>query len=238
MWKGAAITGLAAIACGSAMVLGLGQETVSAQAAQSASAPLVSIGGEDAKGPYAPRDECASSLPGFPAFRFAVMAAIDARDSDALLALSHPGIELDYGGAAGLDEFARRLSADDTLWQELAALKSLGCASGSRNQAVMPWIFAHGVSGSDPVLAMMVNGNDIAIRTRPDETAPAARRSGFDIVELTGTEGPSNGFYEIALDDGATGYVAAGDLRALTGYRMMMKRGAAGWMIESVIAGD
>lgn len=237
MKKGVLITGLAAAATGALLLLGFGQGSTQAVAARTATELAVGVDGQPVAGPYAPRDECAS-LPGYAAFRSALFSAVAARDPDALLALSHPGIELDFGGGAGLDEFRRRLAADDMLWEELAALQDMGCASDSRDEATMPWLFTRYEGNADPFAAMLSNGQDIPIRTQPDPGAAVMRTSSYEMLELAGHEGAQGGFYEVAMDDGGAGYVAEKSLRPLLGYRVYARRGPTGWMIESFLAGD
>lgn len=237
MKRSVLITGITAAAAGALMLIGFGQDTMRAEAALTQGEPAIAMSPGGSTGPYAPQDECAS-LPGFAAFRSAIFAAVEAKDTQAMLDLAHPGIELDFGGGAGLDEFERRLDADDMLWTELADLNGMGCASDSRDETVMPWVFERWTGPEDPFAAMLANGEGIAIRAEPRGSAPIVGRRSYSMVELAGHEGATDGFYEILLPDGRTGYVAEQSLRPVLGYRIYARRGPGGWMIESFLAGD
>lgn len=202
--------------------------------------PVAMEDGTLAEGPYAPLDECAD-LPGFVSFRGALMAAIKQRDSGAMVALSHPAIELDFGGGAGIDEFRRRLDADDTLWEALDDLAPLGCASVRRDNAAMPWIFEHAPESGDPFETYYVVGNDIALRDNPAATSARRGVLSHDFVTPVDAEAEAvDGFVQVRslTDTSLSGYVAEANLRSLVDYRLIADRSDRGWEITAFIAGD
>ncbi|WP_156170658.1 hypothetical protein [Croceicoccus naphthovorans] len=224
---------MAAIALAGVALMGFSRGPAEAEEPAAIRAEPVMVDGTVATGPYAPKDECAY-LPGFAAFRSALMTAIDARDADQLIALSHPGIELDMDGGAGIDEFRRRLDADDTLWLELAELKELGCASDGGTDAVMPWIAARSGSDHDPDTTFWVTDNSVPLRVSGTDNAPQLAKLDRDLVEMMG--GDTKGFRKIATQSGQIGYVKAADLRELGDYRLFMTRGPNGWSIDMFLA--
>lgn len=189
-------------------------------------------------GPYAPRDECAD-LPGFAAFRAALFAAVEARDTEALIALSHPAIKLDFGGGAGIDEFRRRLDAGDALWLELEKLAELGCSSDSPTEAVMPWVFMRTGDRADPFETYWVTDTAVPMFAGASPNAAVVTRLDFDLVDIVDySAAPENGFVEVRANDGTRGYIAESHLRSLVDYRLFVTRRARGWMIDLFIAGD
>ena len=195
--------------------------------------------GKLAEGPYAPMDECAD-LPGFVSFRGSLNAAIENRDSDAMVALSHPALKLDFGGGAGIDEFRRRLDADDTLWDALDDLVFLGCASDRRDHAAMPWSFERAPETDDPFETYYVIGNDVPLRAKATEKSEKSGSLSHDFVMPVGGEAkPTDGFVEVrSLSNASTGYVAEASLRSLVDYRLIVDRSDRGWEITAFVAGD
>lgn len=202
-----------------------------------APANVAMASGEPAAGPFAPKDECAM-LPAFESFRQSLVSAVEARDTDALIALSHPAIKLDFGGGAGIDELRRRLDADESLWSELAAL---GCASDNPRRAVMPWIFDRAPDDVDAFEAAWVTGNGVVLRNGHSHSADAAATLDHDLVRIDGADLaeedaliPVRTFGEAPI----SGYLPQGSLRSLLDYRLIAERSARGWLIMAFIAGE
>lgn len=192
------------------------------------------------KGPHAPRDECGTE-PGFAAFRVRLNAAVAARDARALASLADPGIRLDFGGGGGSDELIKRLGGPDGahLWDELAALRDLGCAWDEPN-AVMPWIFARAPEPSDPYRAYLVTGNAVPLRAGPAADAPVVRTLGWELVSKLGNVSPvkAEAVEVETLDGTARGFVSGEALRGLLGYRLLAVRRNGEWKITAFVAGD
>lgn len=98
-------------------------------------------GAEDALS-FAPEAHAAApagcpNLGGFSAFRESLASAIRERDADALVAISHPGIELGHDGRAGIDEMRRQLDDDAAMWSGLDPLTTAPCSLSGREQAVL-----------------------------------------------------------------------------------------------------
>ncbi|WP_066526291.1 hypothetical protein [Erythrobacter sp. CCH5-A1] len=247
MKPGLAAPVLAAIA----LLAGCGADPAS----EPAPSPLASPGGEggtatvptpeaaasvvpvlNAKG-YPPRDDC-SALPGWTEFRAKLQTAVKQRDADALAALSDPGIELDYGGGAGVRELRRRLDDQEyKLWDEIDALLPLGCGFKEGN-AFLPWVFWNDPDNADPYTAMLVLGSAVPARTKPEASAPVIGTLDWAFVDFADDADPAANFTRVKLPGGAIGYVESRKLRSLIDYRLIAERGKQGWRITALIAGD
>lgn len=188
---------------------------------------------------YPPRDECAG-LPGFAAFRTKVFAAAKARDADALATLADAKINLDFGGGSGPEELRKRLADPKSgLWEEIAALRDLGCAH-DRGVATMPWIFARlPETYADGATAMYGTGPTLSLRARPASDARLLARLTWPVVELEGPGfDPQARFARVRLSDGTIGYMETARLRSLLDYRLIADRQGGEWKITALIAGD
>jgi len=188
--------------------------------------------------PYPPRDECAK-LPGFAAFRDRLSAAAKARDAEAFAALADPGVHLDFGGGAGLDELKKRLAAKDApLWAEIDALAGLGCAV-DKGVATLPWIFARVPESADPYKTMWVTGEDVRLRAKAAASAPGKARLEWALVTLAGDSfDPKAAFAEVLAADRSRGFVETAKLRSILDYRLIADRSGGEWKITALIAGD
>lgn len=188
---------------------------------------------------YPPRDECVK-LPGFPAFRDALFAAVAKRDSEALVALADPAINLDFGGGAGRDELRRRLDDPKTgLWDEIAGVVALGCAADG-TVATLPAIFSRVPDDADAARTMLVTGSEVPMRRKPAPDAEAIRMLDWALVALKGASfDPTQRYAEVTTADGSSGFVATAKLRSLLDYRVIAdKSGADAYRITALIAGD
>ena len=193
-----------------------------------------------ASGPYAPRDACAA-LDGEEDFRLALAKAVAARDADALLKLADPQVRLDFGNAHGGDLLRKRLASPIyKLWDELAAIVPLGCASQAKDSLTIPWYFAQDFGKRDSAGVMLVIGKDVPLLASPSDQGAVSAKLSWDAVELAPGEtvAGKGAFAKVATFDGKPGYIARKSLRALTDYRLMANRTADGWRITGLIAGD
>lgn len=186
---------------------------------------------------YPPRDDC-SALPGWTEFRGRLQSAVKQRDGDALAALSDPGIQLDFGGGAGVTELRQRLNDTDfALWDEIDALLPLGCGFKEGN-AFLPWVFWNEPENADPYSAMLVLGKGVPARAAPNASAPTLGTLDWAFVDIADDAEPDATFTKVKLPGGATGFVETAKLRSLIDYRLIAERGKQGWRITALIAGD
>lgn len=236
---------LAALAASSLLVLAAcSQEDAPSDAISDAAEKVVEqvegSGAEKlAKGPYAPRDECAD-VEGAPAFRAALAKAVAARDTDGLIALAAPDVELDFGGGAGTAELRKRL-ADPAydLWDELGTLVTLGCAKGEAGGGItLPWSFAQDFAGLDVLNSFIVMGEDVPLRETADPASKPLGMVSWDAVTLVGSFKPDEKFHQVKVSDGKVGFIDAGKLRPIAGYRILASSRDGKWSFTSLIAGD
>ena len=188
-----------------------------------------------AKGEFAPRDECVE-LPGAAAFRAGLAAAVKARDADKLLALAAPDVKLDFGGGAGTEELRRRL-AEPGLWDELDTLLSLGCAANKEGGITLPWLFEQDFGKRDPMMTMVVTGEDVPTYPAADGGKPGGTLS-WDAVELADGLHPQAPRRQVKTADGKTAFVATDRLRSVIDYRLVASSRDGKWSFTSLIAGD
>lgn len=191
-----------------------------------------------ADGPYAPRDECAK-VAGASAFREQLAEAVEARDADALVALAAPDVKLDFGGGSGAGELRNRLAKDEwSLWDELDALLTMGCAKGKQGGITLPWYFAQEIDAVDPAMGMIVTGEKVPLRNAPDSAGETLEDISWDVVELVDGLHPEDGYQHVATVKGKQGYIATGKLRSLLDYRLIASSRDGKWSITSLVAGD
>lgn len=191
-------------------------------------------------GPYAPRNECLD-LPGAKLFFVELSAAVRNRDADALLKLTSPQVQLDFGGGSGLTTFKERLAdKDGRLWEEIEALLDLGCAHEANGDMTLPWYFAQPMKVEDPFEAMLVVAEDVPVLAEPRAGAKPVANLSWDLVDLAaeGGETAPEGFTAVETQDGQRGYIANDKLRSLVDYRLSMSPKGEGWEIVSFVAGD
>ena len=190
-----------------------------------------------AKGEFAPRDECAD-VPGAAAFRAQLAAAVKARDADKLIALAAPDVQLDFGGGAGTAELRTRL-ADPArgLWNELGALTALGCAANDEGGITLPWLFEQDFGERDPMMTMIVTGEDVPTYASAEAAEPNGSVS-WAAVELAHGLQPDAARQQVKTKGGKTVFVPGDRLRSVIDYRLIASSRDGKWSFTSLIAGD
>lgn len=196
---------------------------------------------QQAQGPYAPRDECLDE-PGAGEFLANLRKAVEARDSDALIALSAEDVFLDFGGGTGTELLRERLAAEDGyLWDALSQILTLGCASdGAR--ITMPWYFAQDIP-IDPYMGAIVMAQDVPLRASPVDDAEVVAQLSWDAVEALEGLRDDERFLKVSWMDPGTeelveGYIEADTLRSIIDYRIGASRRNNRWRITNFVAGD
>lgn len=196
-----------------------------------------------AQGPFAPRDEC-TDQPGGAEFMAQIRNAVELRDAAAFAALAAEDVRLDFGGGGGQTTLVSRLGEDDgPLWQKLDQLLTLGCsADGAAIE--MPWYFAQEFPG-DPMMGMVVTGENVPLRDAPAQDAATLARLSWDAVEIQPRIGEASpeGFTAVTYRASETaepveGYIASEDLRSWIDYRLGASRRNGRWRITHFVTGD
>ena len=156
-----------------------------------------------------PVDQCAAD-PSFVAFRNDLLAAIARHDRDFVLAAITDDIELDFGGGAGREEFARTWELDHPetsgLWDELGRALSLGCAHDGRNgDYYAPSMFmADEEVFEDPFTAAVAIRLGAELRSGPDTASPVVATLDWDVLTVPEWD-PESDWQRVALADGRSG---------------------------------
>jgi len=135
-------------------------------------------------------------------------------------------------------ELRRRLANPEWgLWEELETLLALGCAANGEGGITIPWVADQKTNVDEPGAAMLVMGENVPVYSAPDEAAPAIGTISWDVVEISGL-GPDDRFQEVALPDGARGFIATDALRSLLDYRLTASSRNGKWSITTFLSGD
>ena len=189
-------------------------------------------------GPIAPRDEC-QDIKGSDIFRQQLAIAVEARDTDALVAMASPDIKLDFGDGAGRDELRRRLEAEDgRLWSELDQLLTLGCGPSGAGGLVLPWYWSKGLDDVDPASEMIVTGDNVPLRQSASADGATIASVSWDAVELVGGLQTDTAYQQVKTRDGQTGFMATKMLRSVLDYRLFAASRDGVWSITSIVVGD
>lgn len=188
---------------------------------------------------FAPRNDCAA-LPGWPAFHDKLAKAVAGKDAAALSALAAPSIKLDYGGGAGREELRKRLA--DTkrgAWRELARILPLGCAVADGIVA-MPWYFWNLPPDADAYGTMLVTGEGVPLRAKPDPDARALATLDWAMVSVRQAKADPAGRYTAVRTRAgkADGFILTDKLRSVLAWRLIAERQGGEWKLTAFIAGD
>lgn len=235
MRGGALIPALAAIAAGGAILLAFtgGPSSAEMPATVEQASTLAPITEAGASGRS--RDEC-GALPGFAAFRAALFDAAENRNVDRMIGLAHPSIELSDDGAAGLDEFRRRLGEDDRMWIALQSLETMGCAADNRDDAKMPWAAARSTSGER---GLYIASDGARVRAKPMTAAPITGTLSDEVVEVSGSISEPAPYIKVAVPGrDLQGYMATDELHPIDDLELAVTRGRSGWVIDRFTVGS
>jgi len=177
-------------------------------------------------------DEAAND-PSFAEYRAKLLAAVRARDTKAVLAMSDPHIRTTFGSDGDATELEKVLTED--LWRELEEILELG---GNFREGMFwaPYVYSAWPESHDAFETFAVIADDVPLRATADANAPAIATLSRDLV--TRAADPENGWQKVTLADGRSGFVKTTFLRSPVDYRAGFSRDANGWRMTALVAGD
>lgn len=179
-------------------------------------------------------DEAAQDA-SFAAYREQLLAAVRARDTKAVLALSDPNIRTSFGGDGGAAELERVL--DEDLWRELEQILTLG---GTFREGMFwaPYVYSAWPESHDAFETLAVIADGVPLRGSPDASAPAIATLSRDLVTRASQPREHGAWEKVTTADGRTGFVESQSVRSPVDYRAGFVRTPNGWRMNALVAGD
>jgi hypothetical protein len=171
-------------------------------------------------------------------FRARLLASVQARDTQAVLASVAPGVGLGFGGDSGVAQFARMLR-DPGTWDELRDILTHGGRLVSDSTFCAPyWTGSDSLPGDAFELSVII-GSSVRVRERPDARASIMASLSYDIVRIDrNPRSGAAGWSPVLLRDGRHGFVAAQFVRSPIGMRLVLSRRVGRWWITAFYGGD
>ena len=177
-------------------------------------------------GPKLPFADEGPRDPSFAAYRERLLAAVRARDEKAVAALSDPNIRTSFGNGGGSPNL-----------EELELLLPLG---GTFREGMFwaPYVYSTFPDEHDAFETLAVIADDVPLRATPDASAVAIATLSRDLVTRASEPGVETPWLKVTTADGKTGFVEAKFLRSPVDYRAGFVKGADGWRMNALVAGD
>jgi hypothetical protein len=199
-----------------------------------------------------PTDE-ASNDPSFLEYRTKLIAAVVARDTEAVIKHTDPDISLSYGGDAGHAAFRDFLNvpieklADDykskanelreEYWNELETVLKMGGRFQNDSFAAPYTWSAPYPKDSDPYEVYFIPGENVMLRADTNSTGRLISRLSYNVVTVPRWN-PETDYQAIKLPNGQEGYMSSKYLRSLIDYRAFFSKLEGKWLMTVFIAGD
>lgn len=188
----------------------------------------------------APRD------PELVAYRDALLAAVRARNIEAVVLMADPAIRTTFGAGGGHADFRRMLNEPGML-AELEQVLTLGGSFRGEGETVSfwaPYVYSAWPDIHDPFESLAVVSENVPLLRAPDPTSPPVATLSYDIVERLSPPQPLAAgatpppYIEIATADERRGWVAATSVRSHVGYRAGFMKTDGRWRLSAFVAGD
>jgi hypothetical protein len=187
-----------------------------------------------------PVDE-AGMQPEFSSFRARLMAAIEARDASAVLAIVHPGIRNSFGGDEGIEHFKatwKLESSNSPLWNELGAVLRLGGTFDPEGRFIAPYVFSCWPANVHPFENVALVGTNVRVRQGPGSHRATIGSLSYAVLTKAAEKAEHEGWIAVRLPDGKEGYVSSRYARGPVDFRAVFERIDNRWQLISFLAGD
>ncbi len=224
--------------------------------AQSGHTPLEKPGHQKGLNLY-PVDDGARD-PSFASFREKLLEAVKKRDVQFILGIVDPAILNSFGGDGGINEFKQQWKLeqpDSALWDELAAILSLGGSftnSEQRLEFCAPYVYsawarienqvseANGIPGHAAIV-----GENVELLREPKEGAVVLGRLSYDVVKVEYEHSiPDDlrkerfAWVKVLTMNGKEGYVSGRNVRSPLDHRACFRKQNETWRMTALVAGD
>lgn len=188
----------------------------------------------------APRD------PELAAFRESLLSAVRARNIEAILLMSDPGIRTTFGAGGGTADFRRMLNEPGMLG-ELEQVLTLGGSfrgEGASLSFWAPYVYSAWPDAHDPWESLAVVSENVPLLPAPDPTTAPVALLSFDIVERVSPPQPLAAgatpppYIQIFTADERSGWVASKSVRSHVAYRTGFTKVDGKWRMNAFVAGD
>ena len=170
--------------------------------------------------------------------RARLLRALAEGDLETVVAAADPHIQLSFGGDHGREAFRERLRRPEYRG-ELAAALALGGTFRGDTTFVTPYTFDRWPGAYEIFGCWAVIGQEVRVRAAPDLDAEILHLLSYEPVCYRGSPAtPAEGWTEITLDDGRTGYVAERFLRSPVDHRAFFEKKDGRWWLTIFVAGD
>jgi len=185
----------------------------------------------------------------FEAYRDRLIAAVEKRDVNVVVAMASPDINLSFGGDAGRAALRNDLTGHDNafFWQTLERVLAEG-GGFQDGLFIAPWAFLYEPPETLDIYSVaIVAGTNVRLRAAPSTDAAIIRALTYEVVEMPpydpgredwAADATGREWKRVRTTHGEEGWIAASHLRFLLDHRAGFQKTAAGWQMMFFIAGD
>ncbi len=200
-----------------------------------------------------PVDE-ASKDASFLAFRTKLIAAVERKDANAILAIVDPNIQNGFGGEDGIAKFKRGwklTNKNSEFWKEFLPVITNGGSfskEGNTKLFTAPYTFSDWPEDLDAFEHHVIFGNNVNLRDKPSMDGKVIGSLSYNVVKLgegstTKKTGPGefdmvSDWFEVRTLGGKKGFVKAEFVRSSIDYRAGFEKKRGVWKMTFFLAGD
>jgi hypothetical protein len=178
--------------------------------------------------------------PDFVEFRRRLRDAVARKDVEGVLSALDPNVKVAFDGAVGVDAFKKYHlnNTEQDFWEEFAVILALGGRFSMADQFAAPYVFAAWPSDFDSFECLAVIGTRVRLRAAPRLDARTKGLLDYAIVQAFGNAPAVNGWRQVKLADGRTGYVSSRYVRSPIERRAIFEFKERRWWLTAYVAGD